>query len=188
MAELNLVQCHRSINYIAGMLEQKYGTPWLKVNFIGLRSTVESLRNMALYFGDDALIARTEEVIARELARVEPMMEMYRKICTGKTAFCFVGGSRGHHYQGLFAELGVETVLAGYEFAHRDDYEGRDVIPEIKPDADSKNIPELHITPDEERFRLKIPPARREETLRTDTPQQLPGNDRRDEGRKRDCR
>lgn len=156
VAELNLVQCHRSINYIASMLEIKYGTPWLKVNFIGIRATCESLRNMALYFGDEGLIRKTEEVIAKELAEIEPQIEPYRKICTGKTTFCFVGGSRGHHYQGLYEELGIETILAGYEFAHRDDYEGREVIPEIKPDADSKNIPELHVVPDERRYRLKL--------------------------------
>lgn len=159
-AELNLVQCHRSINYIAEMLETKYGTPWLKVNFIGVQGTIDSLRNMAVYFGDESLIAKTEEVIAREVARIEPLMEQYKKICDGKTAFCFVGGSRGHHYQGLFAELGIETVLAGYEFAHRDDYEGRQIIPTIKKDADSKNIPELQVSADERRFRMKVSPEK----------------------------
>lgn len=162
-AELNLVQCHRSINYIAEMLETKYGTPWLKVNFIGVQGTVDSLRNMALYFDDAELTRKTEAVIASELARIEPVMEQYKKICNGKTAFCFVGGSRGHHYQNLFAELGIETVLAGYEFAHRDDYEGREVIPTIKTDADSKNIPELTVTADENRFRLKLSPEKLEE-------------------------
>lgn len=163
VAQLNLVQCHRSINYIADMLQTKYGTPWLKVNFIGIRATIESLRNMALYFGDESLINRTEEVIARELAEIEPQLEPFKKVCSGKTAFCFVGGSRGHHYQGLYEELGITTVLAGYEFAHRDDYEGRDVLGRIKSDADSKNIPDLHVTPDEGRYRLKIPVERMEE-------------------------
>lgn len=163
VAQLNLVQCHRSINYIASMLETKYGTPWLKVNFIGIQATIESLRNMALYFGDQALINKTEEVIARELEEIEPLLEPYRKICAGKTTFCYVGGSRGHHYQGLYGELGIQTVLAGYEFAHRDDYEGREVIPDIKPDADSKNIPDLHVSPDATRYRLKIPQERMEE-------------------------
>ncbi|KJS11413.1 MAG: nitrogenase molybdenum-iron protein subunit alpha [Peptococcaceae bacterium BRH_c8a] len=163
VAQLNLVQCHRSINYIADMLETRYGTPWLKVNFIGIRGISESLRNMARYFGDEALIQRTEEVIERELAEIEPQLEPYRKICAGKTAFCFVGGSRGHHYQGLYEELGITTVLAGYEFAHRDDYEGREVLPHVKTDADSKNIPDLHVTPDERRYRLKIPVERMDE-------------------------
>lgn len=169
VAQLNLVQCHRSINYIATMLETKYGTPWLKVNFIGIRATIETLRNMARYFGDEALIKRTEEVIEKELAEIEPQLEPYRKICANKTAFCFVGGSRGHHYQGLYEELGVTTVLAGYEFAHRDDYEGRDILPNIKADADSKNIPDLHVAPDERRYRLKIPVERMEE-LKQDIP------------------
>ncbi|ACV61912.1 nitrogenase molybdenum-iron protein alpha chain [Desulfofarcimen acetoxidans DSM 771] len=160
IAQLNLVQCHRSINYIADMLEKKYGTPWLKVNFIGIRSTIESLRNMAMYFGDKELIDKTEEVIARELAEIEPALDKYRKYTNGKTAFCFVGGSRGHHYQILYEELGIKTLLAGYEFAHRDDYEGRVVLPDIKPDADSKNIPDLHVEPDERRYRVKIPQER----------------------------
>lgn len=163
VAELNLVQCHRSINYIAEMLEIKYGTPWLKVNFVGVQATIDTLRNIAEYFGDEVLTEKTEAVIAKELARIEAKLDQYKKICEGKTAFCFVGGSRGHHYQGLFRELGIETVLAGYEFAHRDDYEGRQVIPDIKLDADTKNIPDLTVEKDPERFRLKLSPERYEE-------------------------
>jgi len=151
-ADLNLVQCHRSINYIAEMMETKYGIPWLKVNFIGVEATNETLRTLAQCFGDEELIQQTEVVIAREVAKVSPVIEHYRKICEGKTAFAFVGGSRSHHYQHLLRDLGIEVVVAGYEFAHRDDYEGREVIPSIKSDADSKNIPELHVEPDEELY------------------------------------
>ena len=152
MADLNLVQCHRSINYIAEMMQAKYGIPWLKVNFIGVEATAKTLRDMARCFGDDALARRTEEVIEREKARIAPAMSEYRKICQGKTAFIVVGGSRSHHYQYLLRDLGMETIVAGYEFAHRDDYEGRQVIPTIKADADSKNIPELRPEPDKELY------------------------------------
>ena len=51
----------------------------------------------------------------------------------------------------------MKIISAGYEFAHRDDYEGRNVIPFLKVDADSRNIEELEVQPDPERFR----PARR---------------------------
>ena len=68
----------------------------------------------------------------------------------------FVGGSRAHHYQELFAEIGMETIAAGYEFAHRDDYEGRRVLPGIKVDADSRNIEELHVEPDPERYAPRL--------------------------------
>jgi len=163
VADLNLVQCHRSINYIAEMLETKYGIPWMKVNFIGVEGTIQTLRDIAQYFGDEALIRKTEEVIAKEVAEISPKLEKLRKICEGKTAFCLVGGSRGHHYQDLFADLGIETLVAGYEFAHRDDYEGREVIPFIKSDADSKNIPDLHVERHPTQYRLRISPEKYEE-------------------------
>lgn len=155
-ADLNLVQCHRSINYVAEMLRAKYGTDWIKVNFLGVENTIQALRDTAKYFGDPQLIEKTEMLIAEELTAMQPEMEKYKKICQGKTAALFVGGSRANHFQGLFDEIGMDTVLAGFEFAHRDDYEGREVIPSIKEDADSKNIENLIVEPDKERFRLVL--------------------------------
>jgi nitrogenase molybdenum-iron protein alpha chain len=153
LANLNLVQCHRSINYIAEMMNTKYGTHWLKINFIGIEAIIQSMREIAAYFGDEALIQRTEEVIADELAQIEEERAFYRQKLEGKTAALYVGGSRAHHYQYLLADFGVKTVLAGHEFGHRDDYEGREVIPTIKEDADNKNIEHLNVEKDEIRFR-----------------------------------
>jgi hypothetical protein len=48
---------------------------------------------------------------------------------------------------GVVCRTGHENLSAGYEFGHRDDYEGRRVLPDIKVDADSRNIEELEITP-----------------------------------------
>jgi nitrogenase molybdenum-iron protein alpha chain len=151
-ADVNMVMCHRSINYMAEMMEAKYGIPWFKVNFIGAAATAKALRHMAEYFGDAALSKRTEELIARESAEVEAELERIRPRLEGKTVIMYVGGSRAHHYQELFKELGMKVVSAGYEFAHRDDYEGRRVIPDIKIDADSRNIEHLEVGPDPERF------------------------------------
>jgi len=152
-ADLNMVMCHRSINYIAEMMEEKYGIPWIKVSFVGATSTCKSLRKIADYFGDAGLKAKVEEIIAREMAKVEAVKDSIKPKVEGKLAMMFVGGSRAHHYQDLFTELGIRTVSAGYEFAHRDDYEGRKVMPTIKIDADSRNIEELTITKDEKLFR-----------------------------------
>lgn len=69
----------------------------------------------------------------------------------------FVGGSRAHHYQELFSELGMKTLSAGYEFAHRDDYEGRKVLPGLKVDADSRNIEELKVEADPEKYNPRKP-------------------------------
>lgn len=162
MADLSLVQCHRSINYIAEMIETKYGIPWIKVNFIGVEAFTQTLRDMAKYFDNEALTKRTEEVIAEEVADIKDEMDEIKEKLDGKTAVLFVGGSRAHHYQGLLREIGIETIVAGYEFGHRDDYEGRDVIPDIKIDADSRNIEEITVEKDPEKYQLRIPEARLE--------------------------
>jgi nitrogenase molybdenum-iron protein alpha chain len=156
LANLNVVQCHRSINYVADMMQEKYGIHWLKVNFVGIDSTIKSLRDMAKFFGDEELTRKTEEVIVDELEAIMDEIEYYKSKLKGKTAALYVGGSRSHHYQFLLKDLGMKTVLAGYEFAHRDDYEGREVIPTIKTDADSKNIESITVEPDKEHFNVYL--------------------------------
>ncbi|TCL64219.1 nitrogenase molybdenum-iron protein alpha chain [Hydrogenispora ethanolica] len=161
-ADLNAIMCHRSINYVAEMMEEKYGIPWIKVNFIGAESSAKSLRKIAAYFEDAELMERVEQVIAEEMAKVEEVRSEIRSRCEGKTAMLFVGGSRAHHYQDLFREIGMKVVAAGYEFAHRDDYEGRRVLPNIKVDADSRNIEQLTVEPDPERYRPRKTEAERQ--------------------------
>lgn len=160
-ADLSTVMCHRSINYIAEMMEVKYGIPWIKINFIGAEATAKTLRKIANYFEDEELKAKVEEVITREMPEVIKVRDEVRSRCEGKLAMLFVGGSRAHHYQELFKEIGMRTISAGYEFAHRDDYEGREVLPNLKVDADSRNIEELAVHPDPNRFR----PRKSEEEL-----------------------
>jgi len=153
LADLTVVMCHRSINYVADMIEKKYGVPWFKVNFIGAEASAKSLRKIADYFEDADLKAKVEKVISQEMAKVKYELAIIRPKVEGKTAMLFVGGSRAHHYQELFREMGMKVLAAGYEFAHRDDYEGREVLPTIKVDADSRNIEELHVEPDPLEYR-----------------------------------
>jgi nitrogenase molybdenum-iron protein alpha chain len=157
-ADLNIVLCHRSINYMAEMMETKFGVPWIKGNFTGAEQTSKSLRKIGKYFGDQQLIDRIEEVIAQEMAVLKPVIADVKSRLQGKTAAMFVGGSRAHHYQHLFKDIGMLTVAAGYEFAHRDDYEGRKVLPSIKVDADSRNIEEIEVSADATRFKPRKTP------------------------------
>ncbi|MEL7638912.1 MAG: nitrogenase molybdenum-iron protein alpha chain [Solidesulfovibrio sp.] len=161
-ADLNTVMCHRSLNYVAEMMETKFGIPWIKVNFIGAEASAKSLRRMAAYFEDQELMDRVEQVIAEEMLEVRKVVDEIRPRTEGKSAMLFVGGSRAHHYQELFGELGMKILGAGYEFAHRDDYEGRHVLPTIKVDADSRNIEELDIEPDPERYKPRKTPEQLE--------------------------
>lgn len=175
-AELNLVQCHRSINYIAEMMYDKYGIEWIKVNFIGMESCKSSLRSIGEYFGDEALKARIEEVIQDEVFNAAEDLAYLKSKLKGKTAALYVGGSRAHHYQNLLKDFGISTVLAGYEFAHRDDYEGREVIPDIKTDADSKNIESITVEPDPKYYRVHLTPEQKAALIEKGIPlQEYPG-------------
>lgn len=155
-ADLNLIMCHRSINYVAEMMEKKYGIPWMKVNLLGADQTAKSLRKMAKFFQDSELEERVEKVIEKKMAQVLEAQKEVTPRTQGKLAMMFVGGSRAHHYQHLFAEIGMKTMAAGYEFAHRDDYEGRQALPKIKVDADSRNIEELTVEADPERYNPRM--------------------------------
>ncbi|WP_156940127.1 nitrogenase molybdenum-iron protein alpha chain [Caldanaerobius polysaccharolyticus] len=143
-AKLSILLCHRSINYTNRMMEEKFGVPWMKVNYIGIDDLIQSLRDIANFFDDPGLKRRTEEVIARELERIIPIIDYYRERLQGKRVMLLVGGSRTHHFKNMFERLGMEVVVAGYEFAHRDDYEGRKIIPEIVHTGRSKILEDIH--------------------------------------------
>ena len=69
-ADLNVVMCHRSINYMAEMMENKYGIPWIKVNFIGggMRPPSRCARSPSI-FDDESSKHSVEKVIAARNAR-----------------------------------------------------------------------------------------------------------------------
>ena len=83
---------------------------WIKVNFIGAKATAKSLRKIAEFFDDQELTENVERVIGEEYPAVSEAQKKYRPRCEGKRAMLFVGGSRAHHYQELFGELGMQTL------------------------------------------------------------------------------
>jgi len=143
-AKLNILLCHRSINYTNRMMEEKYGVPWLKVNYLGVDDTIKTLRDMAAFFDNPDLTKKTEAVIAEEMAKIQPVIDMYKKRLAGKRVMILVGGSRAHHVRNMFETLGMDVVVAGYEFAHRDDYEGRRVLSSIVHTGQSKVLADIH--------------------------------------------
>ena len=82
-AHLNTIMCHRSINYMAEMMEKKFGIPWIKVNFIGADQSAKSLRKIAAFFESKELKDRVEEVIAQEMAALKPVRDEVTARCKG---------------------------------------------------------------------------------------------------------
>ncbi len=119
-ARLNVVHCARSATYIAEMMNKKYGTPYMDVTLFGIGALSKALRDVGAFFG---LEERAEEVIAAELAKIQPQLDYYRERLSGKRAFIYQGAPRAWHWIEMFRELGIETIAAATTFGHKDDYE-----------------------------------------------------------------
>ncbi|MDA8228757.1 MAG: nitrogenase molybdenum-iron protein alpha chain [Desulfitobacterium hafniense] len=119
---LNLIHCYRSMNYIAGHMEEAYGVPWMEVNFFGPTKIKESIIKIAERF-DQTIQDKAQKVIEKYDALMAKVIETYRPRLEGKKVMLYVGGLRPRHIVGAYEDLGMEVIGTGYEFAHKDDYE-----------------------------------------------------------------
>jgi nitrogenase molybdenum-iron protein alpha chain len=120
--KLNVIHCYRSMNYMARVMEEKYGIPWLELNFFGPTKIRESLRKLAARF-DSVIQEKVEAVIAKYDPMMKKIVDEYRPRLEGKTVMLYVGGLRPRHTVGAYEDLGMVVIGSGYEFAHADDYE-----------------------------------------------------------------
>lgn len=121
-AKLNLIHCYRSMNYISRHMEEKYGTPWYEFNLFGPTRIEHSLRAIAEFF-DDSIKEKAEAVIAKYKPMGDAIIAKYKPRLEGKKVMLYVGGLRPRHMVNAYEDLGMQIVGAGYEFAHKDDYQ-----------------------------------------------------------------
>ncbi|WP_150269564.1 nitrogenase molybdenum-iron protein alpha chain [Paenibacillus tepidiphilus] len=121
-AKLNLIHCHRSMNYMVEHMEKAYGIPWMEYNFFGPTKTYESLRAIAALF-DETIQENCEKLIARYKPQMDAIIAKYRPRLESKKVLLMIGGLRSRHTVGAYEDLGMDIVASGYEFAHKDDYE-----------------------------------------------------------------
>jgi len=150
-AWLNIMQCAGSMNYLANQMEQEYGIPSLRVSFLGIEDTSESLRSIAAAFGDEEISRRTEELIRVETEKIKPRLDEYRAQLTGKRAAVFVGGGfKAISLIKQFREIGIEVAMVGTQTGRPEEY---DTIGDLVKDGtvilDDANPAEL------ERFMLE---------------------------------
>jgi len=124
VARLNLVQCSGSMTFLAKKLEKKYGTPYRRVSFFGLRDMVSALRTTAEFFQDQIMLEKTEEIIERETARVSPLLYHYRFKLMGRKAAIYMGGAaKAVSLVKAFEELGMDVAIIGTQTGDHDDYQ-----------------------------------------------------------------
>jgi nitrogenase molybdenum-cofactor synthesis protein NifE len=143
-AKLNIVQCQKSSNYLADKMEKKYGIPSIKVNFFGIKQTINSLRDVADFFDDEEMTERTEEIIKSGLNDVEHKIKEYKERLTGKTVALYVGGNKAWSLVRAFEELGMDVIMSGTKNGMKEDYERiKDTVKDGTVIVDDANSNEL---------------------------------------------
>ncbi len=122
-AALNLVQCSGSTIHLAKMMEEKYGTPFMRVSYAGIDDMASALYGIADFFGDEEMTRKTKELVKAELDAVFPEVRKYRKKLQGKRAALYVGGAfKAISLVKALKLLGMQVALAGTQTGNAEDY------------------------------------------------------------------
>jgi len=123
-AALNVVQCSGATMDLANMMEEKYGTPSIRVSYFGIEDMSEALYDVARFFKDPEMLARTSALIKEEVRKIQPELQRYKKALTGKKAAIYVGGSfKAFSLVKAFRLIGMDVVMVGSQTGTREDYE-----------------------------------------------------------------
>jgi len=124
-AKLNVVQCSGSMTYLAELMKEKYGIPYIRVSYFGIEDMAEALYDVASFFKDVPEIrTKAEKLVAEELAVLLPQLGAYRRDLTGKKAAIYVGGAfKAFSLIKALKHLGMTVVLAGSQTGNKKDYE-----------------------------------------------------------------
>ena len=122
-AALNVVQCSGATMDLAKMMQERYGTPIIRVSYFGVEDMAESLYEVARFFKDPEIMARTQDLVREELTLLYPQLQQYREALTGKKAAIYVGGAfKAFSLVKAFRLLNMQVVLVGSQTGTEEDY------------------------------------------------------------------
>ena len=122
-AALNVVQCSGATMDLARIIQERYGTPFLRVSYFGVEDMAEALYAVARHFGDEDMLEKARQLVKRELAGLLPQLARYRRALAGKKAAIYVGGAfKAFSLVKAFRLLGMSVVLVGSQTGTREDY------------------------------------------------------------------
>ncbi|MDR3182886.1 MAG: nitrogenase iron-molybdenum cofactor biosynthesis protein NifE [Planctomycetaceae bacterium] len=122
-AQLNVVQCSGSMTYLAKMMKEKFGIPFIRVSYFGIEDMSKALYDVAEFFHDSGIMKRTEDLVRSEVTKLLPKLAPYRRGLEGKKAAIYVGGTfKAFSLVKALRHLGIETVVVGSQSGNEDDY------------------------------------------------------------------
>ncbi|HOU83747.1 MAG TPA: nitrogenase iron-molybdenum cofactor biosynthesis protein NifE [Spirochaetota bacterium] len=123
-ASLNVVQCSGSMTFLAKLMKEKYGIPFIRVSYFGIEDLSEALYEVARFFKEKELIDKAAELVGRELSVIYPEITKFKSRLEGKKAAIYVGGSfKAFSLVKALRHLGMKTEVVGSQTGSKDDYD-----------------------------------------------------------------
>ena len=127
--KLNLIICQNTGQFFAETMQERYGVPYLKVSFLSLSQSIDSLRRIGQYFN---LKKKAEAVIDEECKAIKSQLTQFLPALKGKKAAVFLGAARIADLVKTFEALSMEVVFVGSRFGNAVNY--RDIRQMTKAD------------------------------------------------------
>lgn len=123
-ASLNVVQCSGSMTYLAKMMEETYGIPYIRVSYFGIEDMSKALYDVAEHFSEQPeILLRTQTMVTEEISQIYPRLQAYKTALMDKKAAIYVGGAfKAFSLIKALRLLGMEVVLAGSQTGNPEDY------------------------------------------------------------------
>lgn len=120
-AQLNVLECARSAEYICDELRARYGIPRMDIDGFGFEATADSLMKIGHFFG---IADKAKEIIEEEYARWKPELDWYAARLQGVKMCLWPGGSKLWHWSYMLQkEMGINVVSVYTKFGHQGDME-----------------------------------------------------------------
>ena len=122
-ASLNVVQCSGSMMYLAKMMKEEYGIPFMRVSYFGIEDTSDALLKVAEFFKDAGITVKTKELIKEETDIYLPEIYKYRDNLKGKKTTVYVGGAfKAFSLIKALDVVGMSVAVVGSQTGNQDDY------------------------------------------------------------------
>ena len=124
-AALNVVQCSGALTFLAEMMKETYGIPYIRVSYFGIDDMAKSLYDVAAHFSaTPEVMSRTRKIVRREVEAIMPELRRIRNDLSGKRAAIYVGGAfKAFSLIKTLRYLGMSVVLVGSQTGNKSDYE-----------------------------------------------------------------
>ncbi|MGD9222506.1 MAG: nitrogenase iron-molybdenum cofactor biosynthesis protein NifE [Desulfobacteraceae bacterium] len=123
-AALNVVQCSGAMTFLAEMMKEKYGIPYIRVSYFGIEDMAKALYDVADHFSDFPQIKeRAQDLVRGEVGAIYPQLQEIRRDLSGKRAAIYVGGAfKAFSLIKALRYFGMQVVLVGSQTGNSDDY------------------------------------------------------------------